>query len=128
MFGWGMDRITTELMGPPGAEDFSGQRHAQRDSLFLAAQLSLDGAAAVTVRVRNLSEGGLMAEYPDGAEVGTPLEIDVRNVGWVKGRVAWSAAGRIGIAFDKSIDPKRARTPVGGGTRTPHFAKALITR
>ena len=54
-----------------------------------------------------------MAEVDDALSVGTAVEIDVRGVGWTPGRVAWVAAGRIGIAFDNLIDPLAARKPVG---------------
>ena len=52
--------------------------------------------APVTVRVRNLSSGGLMAEYAGAVEIGDPISIEVRGVGWVKGRVAWAAEARVG--------------------------------
>ncbi len=125
-----MDRFASDPPNPagPGAETAAGQRHAARDSLFLAAALKIGGGDAETVRVRNLSEGGLMAEYPRGAAIGTPVQIDVRGIGWIAGKVAWSAVGRIGIAFDTPIDPKLARKPVGKGGHTPAFAKPLIRR
>lgn len=96
----------------------SSQRSGGRDSLLLGAQLRVDGGEPVQARVRNLSAGGLMAEYPRSVSGGTPVEIEVRGIGWVQGRVAWSAEGRIGIAFDEPIDPKSARKPVGG-SKTP---------
>lgn len=103
------------------------QRHAARDSLFLVATLRI-GMGEVQVRVRNLSEGGLMAEYAEPVETGAPVEVDLRGIGWTRGRVAWSAEKRIGIAFDRSIDPKLARKPVGNGTTTPIYAKPHLFR
>ena len=104
-------------------------RHDSRDSLFLMAEARIAGHPDVNqMRVRNLSAGGLMAEFPGGLEQGTVVEIDVRGIGWCSGRIAWSAAGRVGVAFDKAIDPMLARKPVGAGTRTPHYAKPIITR
>jgi hypothetical protein len=98
-----------------------------RDSLFLAATLRIE-KVEVPVRVRNLSAGGLMAEYSDPVDSGTPVEINVRGVGWTRGHIAWSAEGRIGIAFDRPIDPLLARKPVGHGQSTPHYAKPQIFR
>ncbi|WP_447724986.1 PilZ domain-containing protein [Sphingomonas koreensis] len=106
------------------SDDPSSQRSASRDSLMLSAQLRVGGEAEVTVRVRNLSAGGLMAEYANPVAVGTQVEVDVRGVGWVGGRIAWTAEGRVGIAFDREIDPMAARKPVGTGTHTPRYAKA----
>ena len=81
------------------------------------AELRGPGQSALPVRVRNLSAGGLMAEYAGPLDDGAPIEIDVRGIGWVSGRIAWRAAGRVGVAFDRHIDPMLARKPVGGGKR-----------
>jgi hypothetical protein len=97
-------------------EDDAQDRNAARDSLFLMAELRI-GTTVTTVRVRNLSAGGLMAEYPLGLAEDAVVECDLRGVGVVRGRVAWSAAGRIGIAFERPIDPLMARKPVGTGAK-----------
>ena len=94
------------------------QRNSARDSLFLAAELRIAGEAPVHVRVRNLSAGGLMAEYGRPVSLGDPLDINLRGIGWVKGRVAWAMDARIGVAFDKPIDPLMARKPVGQPARS----------
>lgn len=87
-----------------------------RDSLFLMARLRRPGAAeSVPVRVRNLSPGGLMAELSEPLEHDAAVEIEVRGLGWIPGRIAWHTEGRTGIAFDRLIDPQRARKPVGAG-------------
>ena len=84
-----------------------------RDSLFLNARFRFDRAEpARPVRVRNLSAGGLMAELSEPLAPDCRIEIDVRGIGWVAGRVAWQTEGRAGIAFDRPIDPQRARKPV----------------
>ncbi|MBN8814903.1 MAG: PilZ domain-containing protein [Sphingomonas sp.] len=91
----------------------SAKRAKSRDSLFLVADLAIHGRPGpLQVRVRNLSPGGLMAEYAHPLDIGNPVDIDLRGVGRVTGQVAWSAAGRIGIAFDNPIDPLKARKPV----------------
>lgn len=122
-----MDQFSTDPFGGRFNDDPASQRNAARDSLFLAATLRID-SVEVPVRVRNLSAGGLMAEYADHVESGTPVEINVRGVGWTRGRIAWSTDGRIGIAFDRPIDPLLARKPVGHGPSTPHFAKPHLFR
>ncbi|MEI9927995.1 MAG: PilZ domain-containing protein [Sphingomonas sp.] len=123
-----MDQFSYDPLLALSAEDFTGQRSGARDSLMLTAQLKLDGKPETQVRVRNLSSGGLMAEYGAPVAQGTPLEVDVRGVGWVTGRIAWSAEGRVGIAFDQEIDPLLARKPVGKGTHTPSFTKPILPR
>lgn len=102
---------------PAGGHDFAAQRNAVRDSLFLAATLWTDALPPEQVRVRNLSAGGLMAEYPAPIATGTRIEIELRGIGLVGGQIAWATDGRIGIAFDQAIDPMLARKPVGAGRR-----------
>lgn len=87
-----------------------------RDSLFLMAQLRRPGRPeSVSVRVRNLSAGGMMAETPEPLDPDAPIEVEVRGLGWIPGRIAWHTEGRTGIAFDRPVDPQRARKPVGAG-------------
>ena len=87
------------------------QRRDERDSLFVLAQLRPEGEAGAgeTVRVRNVSSGGLMADAGDRYRQGSRVEIDLEGIGTMHGAVAWSEAGRIGIAFDHPIDKARAR-------------------
>jgi PilZ domain len=89
-------------------------RNAARDSLFLSADLTVAGLAKpFSVRVRNLSEGGMMVDgHPAFAE-GLQVSADLRGIGMVSGQVAWAMPERAGIAFDVAIDPKDARHPVG---------------
>ena len=90
-------------------------RNVGRDSLFLFAQLTLDGQAEpVRVKVRNLSAGGMMAEAGGMAiSRGDRVGIELRNVGTIKGNVAWTQDDRFGVAFETEIDPKIVRAPVG---------------
>lgn len=107
-----MDRYSYD---PSVAPDDVGesQRSRARDSLFLMTQLTFVGEVAVRdVRVRNLSEGGLMVDCPVVREPGTAVTLNVRGIGVVSGKVAWCTEGRIGIALDRPIDPKKARKPI----------------
>lgn len=121
-----MEQIPHSATSEEDEADAAG-RHGSRDSLMLAAQLRFDGNPEIhPVRVRNLSAGGLMAEHAGFVEVGDRLEVDVRNIGWVKGRIAWATDGRVGVAFDREVDPMVARKPVGKGAKTPHFVKPIL--
>lgn len=118
-------------LDPPAAagDDASRHRNESRDSLFLMADVRIAGRPGIEhLRVRNLSAGGLMAEYAGGLAQGLAVEFDVRGIGWVPGRVAWSAAGRIGIAFDRLIDPMLARKPVGASGKTPAHLQPIPRR
>lgn len=123
-----MDQYTHDPFSA-ATEDGAHNRQEARDSLFLTADFRLAGeTTARPLRVRNLSAGGLMAEYPGGLPQGARVEFDVRGIGWVPGQIAWSAAGRIGVAFDRQIDPLLARKPVGQGGQTPTFVKPIFSR
>lgn len=107
-----MDQYSQDPFGALSGEDLARQRNDSRDSLFLVARLQVGGSTPEQVRVRNLSAGGLMAEYTPPVTIGTRLQIDVRGIGQVPGRIAWATDGRIGIAFDQPIDPMLARKPI----------------
>ncbi|MEN7537565.1 PilZ domain-containing protein [Aurantiacibacter flavus] len=96
-------------------------RQVDRDSLFLLAQVRVDGVDHPNkVKVRNLSTGGMMAEGDVDVGRGSPVEVELRNIGWVKGSVAWRQDNRFGIAFLDEIDPKQVREPLG--TKAPASA------
>ena len=124
-----MDQYTNNPFGAVPGDDDAQNRNEARDSLFLMADFRVTGSPEIfQVRVRNLSSGGLMAEFPAGLDLDLRVEFEVRGIGWVPGKVAWSTAGRIGVAFDRQIDPMLARKPVGHGGRTPVFVKPVFPR
>ena len=93
--------------------DEAEQRHIARDSLFVMADLRLDGETAEhRIKVRNLSAGGMMGEGPVKVVRGALVWINVRNIGWVEGSIAWVQDSRFGIAFRDEIDPRVARAPL----------------
>jgi len=102
-------------------------RQITRDSLFVLADLRVDGDKTEhRVKVRNLSAGGMMAEGPARVLRGMPVRINLRNIGWVEGTVAWVQESRFGIAFRDEIDPKVARAPVVAGETTPVFVRSVL--
>ncbi len=89
-------------------------RHIPRASLFILAELKLDGQDAEhRVKVRNLSSGGMMGEGQLKVARGTVVWINLRNAGWVEGSVAWVQDNRFGVAFREEIDPLMVRAPSG---------------
>ena len=92
--------------------DDNGNRHLQRDSLFVMADLRFEETGPLhRIKIRNLSAGGLMAEGDIKVTRGVSLEVYIRNIGWVEGSVAWVEGQRLGIAFSVDIDPMLARGP-----------------
>ncbi|MBW8785132.1 MAG: PilZ domain-containing protein [Novosphingobium sp.] len=104
-------------------------RQITRDSLFVLADLRVIGEPGEhRVKIRNLSPGGLMAEGEVKVQRGARVTIDIRNIGWVDGSVAWVQDSRFGIALTEEIDPKIARLNVGGGDGTPRFTRPPLAQ
>ena len=100
---------------PRPASESIPRRALSRDHLFLSASIRKEGdpdAISASVRVRNLSAVGLMADFTDVAAPGDAVIVTVRGIGSVAGMVSWVRRGRIGITFDVEVDPKMARKPV----------------
>jgi PilZ domain len=94
-------------------ESIAKKRQAARDSLFLTSEVTVEGALkAVTVRVRNLSAGGMMIDTNAIFREGAVVKADLRGIGPVAGKIAWIVEDRAGVAFNQAIDPKSARAPV----------------
>ena len=94
----------------------SENRHLSRDSLFVMADLRIDGVPGEhRIKVRNLSSGGMMGEGSVRVARGTPVRVNLRNIGWTRGSVAWVQDNRFGIAFETEIDPLDVREPVTSG-------------
>lgn len=91
------------------------QRQIARDSLFLMAELRVDGIEGDhRVRIRNLSGGGLMAEGNVGPHHGQAVWVSLPNLGWIEGTVAWVQDNRFGVAFNDEIDPSLVRSAAPG--------------
>lgn len=105
-------------------------RGADRDSLFMQASLTLPGRPdSVTVRVRNLSPGGMLAEAMVQVAQGGPVEVDLRNVGRVSGRIVWAGEGKFGIAFDRPVDPQAVRRQVvSQSDLPPHLRRSGLEK
>lgn len=95
-------------------------RSVSRDSLFLLANVRIEqGSDQHRVRVRNLSDGGMMGEGALRVKRGNRVEIELRNIGTIGGNVAWVQDQRFGIAFDEEIDSQLARKPSAEGVADP---------
>jgi len=87
-------------------------RNISRDSLFLLASVRVEQDEELhRVRVRNLSDGGMMGEGSVKVQRGNRVVVELRNVGKVEGSIAWVQDHRFGIAFDAEIDSQLARVP-----------------
>lgn len=95
-------------------------RSVTRDSLFLLANVRVEQQSEQhRVRVRNLSDGGMMGEGAIKISRGNRVEIELRNIGKVMGTVAWVQDQRFGVAFDEEVDSQVARAPSKPGANEP---------
>lgn len=104
------------------------QTRLPRESVFLLAHLKTSLLREpATLRVRNLSPGGLMADYSGALQKGDKIVIEMKGIGEVSARVAWRTDVRIGVAFDFLVDPRNARIPIGRTTRTEVIVPSYLT-
>ncbi|MBU3076325.1 PilZ domain-containing protein [Sphingomonas quercus] len=104
-----------------GHSEGGDKRASARDSVLRLWTLRVEGdagAAPISIRVRNISAGGLMAECDHLFTPAERVALEVSGVGLVRGMIAWSDEDCVGIAFDRAINPKAARRPIGGGMMT----------
>ncbi len=100
-------------------------RSVARDSLFLLADICVEqGSEVHRVRVRNLSDGGMMGEGQLRVQRGHRVSVELRNIGAVAGTVAWVQDNRFGVAFDEEIDSQKARRPLQAGEEQTSVAAA----
>jgi hypothetical protein len=91
----------------------TANRNGARESIFFGATLTFPSTdEKLAVRVRNISSGGMMVDCTLGGAIGDVVIADIKNVGKVKGRIAWTVPPRMGIAFDHSINASLARVKV----------------
>ncbi len=103
--------------------DGTKNRQISRDSLFVMAEMRLDGVEGEhRIKLRNLSAGGMMGEGPVRVTRGAVIWVNIRNIGWTEGTVAWVQDDRFGVAFVDEIDPKVARLPA----RTDGNARVVV--
>jgi hypothetical protein len=59
-------------------------------------------------------------------EQGQAVVAELRNIGRIKGEIAWAEGLRFGVKFDREIDPELARQPLVAGDGTPTFVKPVL--
>ena len=102
-------------------------RDKVRESIFLGAVIQLDGAAEpCNVRVRNISSGGMMIDLAGPQPKGLVVNAEMKGIGKVNGRIAWSTENRTGIVFDSAVDPRLARQTVGQAPAAPAYTQPVL--
>ncbi len=102
-----------QIVHDNGDELDAANRQGARESIFFGATITFASTnETLAVRVRNISSGGMMVDCTIGGAIGDFVIADIKNVGKVKGRIAWAVPPRMGIAFDHNINASLARVKV----------------
>ena len=98
--------VLREQLGTRGADAQRVGHKSTREArlrIFRAAQMTISGRPH-PVRLRNISNGGVMVEGPAWVTKGTPVEVDITDDVTIAGKVRWADDGRIGIQFDDPVE------------------------
>lgn len=99
--------------GVPGMQRDEQKRGAKRDSLFMRGELArIDGRQIGSIRIRNLSATGLMADCDATLQTSNQVAVTLPSTQTVSATVTWVGKGKIGLHFDEAIDPQAVRRPV----------------
>ena len=79
------------------------RRNSDRLDVAIWTQLTLGQDTEFPVRITNMSTIGLMAMTPSNAAEGAKIQLELPEIGWIEGRIAWRLGDRIGIEFRKPI-------------------------
>jgi hypothetical protein len=110
-------------------QDDPNGRREPRDSVMLSATIRHEQSGEFTARVRNISSGGVKVDCARPLPAGTPVEVTLRGVGLVRGTIAWTGGGFVGIRFDDAIDPTltmpqiKVRTDLPAPVNRPDFRR-----
>ena len=105
------------------------QRHAQRLRVLMRATLRVRGAEPTyPITIKDISSTGARVATNLSYFVGTQVEIDLPNIGWVSGQVVrHENENTVGIRFNAIIDPSQTQAHVTGTySRAPSGASPPI--
>lgn len=99
--------VTMQLVRAPEFEDSENfETSERRYAVVLSAVILAEGLERpVSIRICNISAGGLMAVVPAHVSLVGTVAIVIRHAGRLFGRIAWHEKDRIGVRFDREIDP-----------------------
>ena len=123
----------TKTSNVSGCKDQAGseRRTSLRVSMLLLATIKFDDMLpSTTSRVLDLSRGGIRTTLPVSLKRGHPVKVIMKGVGEVRGKVAWTRKGEVGIKFDTRINTEVIVQALTGMPAASHieFAKAPVPR
>lgn len=95
------------VRAPEFAESEQFEHSEKRYGVVLNAQIVGDEyPEPVSIRICNISAGGLMAIVPPTMIFDGCITVTIRHVGKLLGRIVWRQKDKVGIKFDHEIDPE----------------------
>lgn len=90
-------------------------RGAERQNMFIKALFKIQGSdLAHPITIRDISSTGMRASTCSAPFVGGKVEVELRNIGTVPATVIWVENGKIGLHFDRIIDPSQTKMDITG--------------
>lgn len=93
---------------------------------MLMATVRLAGAADQRLRIRDISAGGLKVTSALKPARGTKVHIELLELGWVTGEIAWATESTFGVRLVHRVDPAAARQRVSGDFTVARPAPRLL--
>lgn len=94
------------VRAPELPESAQFETSERRYAVVLNAQVVADSLPdPVTIRICNISAGGLMAVVPSNVVLSGYVAVVIRHVGKLFGHIVWARKDRIGVKLDHEIDP-----------------------
>ena len=104
--GIAMKTLGSEIARP--GEQEPARARDKRHSIFLIGSIRRGlGQPKERALCRNLSRTGMRAESRHPWVTGTRILCELRGIGEIAAKVAWSRGQAMGIRFDSPIDPAR---------------------
>ncbi len=88
----------------PVSPDEGERRHGARHIAVMRVAKLLTRYGEELCLVRNISEGGLMANVWSDLAVGDPLTAEFKSGQHAAGHIVWRKENRIGVQFDQEVD------------------------
>lgn len=82
-------------------------RRSRRTDVRLTATIDLGPGRSTTAIVQNVSAHGLMVEIDKRLVPGRPVAVEMKGLGRVPGRIAWTRDGHTGVAFVEPLTPEQ---------------------
>lgn len=97
------------------SNDPGDRRIAERRNLLMKAAFNLDGSGqAQPTTIRDISSTGMKASIAHAPLVGGEVHVEIPGVGTVPATVVWAEDGKMGVHFDRVIDPTQAKIQITG--------------